>query len=186
MSISNLYFIAVIPGQQLQERVIEIERDFARRFDSRRALKVMPHITLKAPFRLPVSLHDHFLNWFDHLKLPDTPFVVTLKGFGAFNNKEKPVVFVNPVANASLALLQSEIINAFRTVAPRLVHPADKNFNPHMTIAYRDLTPDNFESAWKEYQDKEFEDQFTINAVHLLQHDQTKWNLISSRPLGNS
>jgi 2'-5' RNA ligase len=183
---TNLYFIAVVPFSDLQNKVNELKRDIATRFNSARALKVVPHITLKAPFLWPATSHATLLKWFDNLKLPEHSFTLALQGFGSFKNKKNPVIFIKPVANLPLTLLQRELINSFAALEPAIVQPIDKNFTPHMTIAYRDLTPANFEKAWEEYSHKEFEEQFEINAVHLLQHNGTQWNIIASKPLANT
>ena len=186
MQETNLYFIAVIPFRDLRDKVNELKRDIAMRFYSARAQKVMPHITLKAPFHWPATSHATLLKWFDNLKLPEHTFTLALQGFGSFNNKNNPVIFIKPAANLPLILLQRELINSFEALEPAVVRPTDKNFTPHMTIAYRDLTPANFEKAWEEYSHKEFEEQFEINAVHLLQHNGAQWNIITSKPLVNT
>lgn len=186
MSGTNLYFIAIIPFKELRNKVTELKRDIATRFYSMKALKVMPHITLKAPFKLPMVAHDTLLKWFDGVQVPRQPFTVSLYGFGAFKNVKKPVIFVNPVANIPLMLLQREIVNSFKGIAPALIQQVDRRFKPHMTIAYRDLTLANFEKAWGEYSHKAFEEQFEINAVHLLQHNGHQWNVIASKPLASA
>lgn len=182
---NNLYLIAVIPFRDLRNKVNELKRDIAMRFHSARALKVMPHITLKAPFKWPPAAHNMLLKWFVDLKLPGPSFTVLLQGFGAFNNRKSPVIFIKPADNISLVLLQRELVNRLGALEPAVVQPTDKNFTPHMTIAYRNLTPANFEKAWEEYRHKEFEEQFEVNAVHLLQHNGTQWNVIASSPLAN-
>jgi 2'-5' RNA ligase len=183
---NNLYFIAVIPFRDLRDKVNELKRDIATRFNSARALKVMPHITLKAPFKWPPTAHNMLLKWFVDLKLPGPSFAITLQGFGAFNNRKNPVIFIKPADSISLVLLQRELVNSFAALEPAIVQPIDKNFTPHMTIAYRDLTPANFEKAWEEYSHKEFEEQFEINAVHLLQHNGRQWNIMASKALANT
>ncbi|MFN2439630.1 MAG: 2'-5' RNA ligase family protein [Chitinophagaceae bacterium] len=94
-----------------------------------------------------------------------------LKGFGAFHNKYNPVVFVNPVMNSELIKMQKELMIGFNSIFPAYVHPVDLNFKPHITAAYRDLTPENFSRAWLEYKDKAFNDVFDVNAIYLLEHD---------------
>jgi len=182
---NNLYFIAVIPSGELRNKVNELKQDIATRFYSARALKAMPHITLKAPFKWPLTAHNMLLKWFADLKLPGPSFTVKLQGFGAFNNRKNPVIFIKPAYSISLVLLQREIVNSFGALELAVVQPTDKNFTPHMTIAYRDLTPANFEKAWEEYSYKEFEEQFEVTAVHLLQHNGTQWNIIASNTLAN-
>lgn len=61
-----------------------------------------------------------------------------------------------------------------------------RNFNPHLTVAYRDLTHENFEKAWKEYENKIFEERFEVEKVGLYKHFDQKWNLISTKELKKS
>jgi len=61
---------AFIPAPDVIEMITVIRHDCANRFQSRHALKVVPHITLKSPFRLPVSSHEFLIQWF--IKLPIT------------------------------------------------------------------------------------------------------------------
>jgi len=179
----NLYFIALIPQQELCEEITDFKKDFALRFNSKRALRVKPHITLKAPFKLNEGEHQDLLAWFNNLSLIKMPFNIELNGFGSFNNKYNPVVFIHPVLNTELRMLQKAIINSFKTAYPALAHKTDFKFKPHITIAYRDLTPGNFNEAWKEYKMRSYHAEFEIIAVYLLQHDTRQWNIISALSL---
>src|SRR5947207_7919174 len=110
----NLYFIAIIPSDEICDTITEFKHDFANRFQSKKALKVMPHITLKAPFKLPVSEHQQLLLWFRKLFFVLDPFSIKLDNFGSFPNMINPIVFVHVIANTGLYSLQKEIIRSFR------------------------------------------------------------------------
>jgi len=182
---TNLYFIALIPQQKLLEEVIDIKRDMLR-FNAEKALKVMPHITLKAPFQLEVREHIHLLSWFQNLFILNDPFYIQLKNFGCFPNPVSPVIYINPVLNTSVYALQKEIIRSFKNSFPGNVHKVDLNFKPHMTIAYRDLSPEMFDIAWEEYKSKKFEAIFQVESFYLLQHDRKKWNIIDIHSLATA
>ena len=64
----NLYFIAIIPQHKLCDEINSFKNDFATRFNSKKALKLPPHITLKAPFKLTTNAHDSLLQWFANLR----------------------------------------------------------------------------------------------------------------------
>jgi 2'-5' RNA ligase len=179
----NLYFIALIPQQELCDEINNFKNDFAVRFNSKKALKVMPHITLKAPFKLTADAHNDLLKWFANLHFTGKAFNIELRDFGSFKNGYHPVVFINPVMNAELALMQKAIITSFKEYYPAQAHPTDLRFNPHITIAYRDLTLENFREAWKEYKTKSFNALFEVNGVCLLQHDSRQWNIILKNEL---
>jgi 2'-5' RNA ligase len=179
----DLYFSALIPQQELCDEITGLKKDFAARFNSKRALRVMPHITLKAPFMLSHDEHGNLLEWFNKLTLTGKPFNIKLNGFGAFQNKRSPVVFIDPVVNTELFLLQKQIISSFKNPYPMHMHNVDAKFKPHITIAYRDLEPAKFEEAWQEYKTKAFHATFQVTAVYLLQHDTRQWSIISTCPL---
>lgn len=180
----NLYFIAIIPSQEVCNEITAFKNDFANRFNSVKALKVVPHITLKAPFKLPAIEHAALLEWFQELYINLYPFTVEVKDFGAFHNSRSPVVFVNPVMNASLYSLQKELLKNFIAAYPDVFIPdLELKFLPHITIAYRDLQPQMFKTAWQEYSEKKYSASFEVVNFHLLQHDGKKWNIISTYPL---
>jgi 2'-5' RNA ligase len=181
----GLYFIALIPNRELREKIIAIEKDFESRFNSRKALAVYPHITLKAPFKCSAGGRNELLTWFADLVIHQRPFLINLKGFGAFHNKKSPVVFINPVITEELLKMQRELVTGFSSIFPGDVHPVDLKFTPHLTVAYRDLAPDKFLQAWGEYENRSFNDVFDVNAIYLLQHDTKKWNVIATHDLKN-
>jgi 2'-5' RNA ligase len=183
MSKENLLFIALIPDRELRQKINIFKNDFSKRFDSHKALKVYPHITMKAPFKCNDNGKDELLNWFSDLHIRQKKFDISLKGFGAFHNKNNPVVYVNPVITKEIQTAQEELIAGFGSLFPGYLHPFDKSFKPHVTIAYRDLTPAMFEKGWKEYKDKFFDEIFHVHSIYLLQHDSKKWNVISTYEL---
>jgi 2'-5' RNA ligase len=175
----NLYFIAIIPPDEFCEAVTTVKEDFTHRFKSSKALKVIPHITLKAPFKFPAQDHTALLRWFASIPASVSSFKQELKNFGCFANKRNPVIFIEPVMDESLATLQKNVINHFiKTFGNNQVAQNEFKFNPHMTVAYRDLLFPQFKIAWEEYETKKFEAIFDVKGFHLLQHDGKKWNSI--------
>jgi 2'-5' RNA ligase len=182
----SLFFIALIPNRELRDKINTIKKDFSERFGSSKALKVYPHITLKAPFKCSDNGRKELLNWFSEIFIQQKPFLIHLKDFGAFHNKNNPVVFVNPVKNNELIKMQRELMVSFNSLFPAYIHQVDLNFKPHMTVAYRDLTPANFSLAWQEYKNKPFNEIFEVNSIYLPEHDTKKWNLIATYNLSRS
>jgi 2'-5' RNA ligase len=181
LQMKNLYFIAITPPEEVGKKIIEIQHDIAARFDSRKSLSVIPHITLKAPFQFPDTAHQLVLDWFENLSISVTAFDLKLKDFGVFQNKNKPVIFIRPEPCISLMTLQKEILLAFKSTfseAPLMNNEID--FHPHLTVAYRDLKMDSFQKAWPEFKVKKFSETFDVTNFHLLKHDGTKWHIIGS------
>ncbi len=66
-----------------------------------------------------------------------------------------------------------------------IVDHASKNrlFAPHMTVAFRDLTEQNFSLAWQKFRDKSLHFEFVANDLTLLLHDGQRWTIAAEFPL---
>lgn len=180
----NLYFLAITPPEELSQKIVRIQEDIAVRFGTVASLKVMPHITLKAPFLFPQAEHENVVRWFCDMQIIASKFSVELIDFDAFHNKKKPVIYIKPAANPALTNLQKQIILNFKNNFPgEIVMSLETNFHAHLTVAYRDLAPVRFEEAWEEFKDKSFHDTFEVESFHLLKHNGKRWEILKTRLL---
>jgi 2'-5' RNA ligase len=174
-----LYFIAIIPPQNICDEITILKEDIRLRFNSKHALRTIPHITLKAPFKISADQHQQVIEWFGNMQITISSFQQKLKDFDVFDNKRNPVIFIKPMMNDSLKHLQQQVLENFKTAFPYIPLAANETkFHPHITIAYRDLSYTNFSEAWKEYASNRFVASFEVKAIHLLQHDGKRWNVI--------
>lgn len=171
----SLYFIAVVPDETLHRKIREVQADFAARFSARKALANFPHITLIPPFRREAE--SNVIERFMELSLRKEPFDVELCNFGSFQNRNNPVIFIELGHSADLFSLQRFFAEKF---------PVNYNiFHPHITVAYKDLSMENYDAAWEEYIKKVFSGTMRISSVHLYRHSDGKWNDIAKIPLQN-
>jgi 2'-5' RNA ligase len=179
-----LYFVALIPGEELSGRIITIKKDFAERYESMKALKIIPHITLQNPFKRNESAEVEL-----HLRLQDFfsafhSFSIDLSGFGCFEKRNK-VIFIDVVKNNSLFDLHKKLIHFLREEMHFSESESSFMYHPHVTVALKDLTNEQFVKAWMHYKNKTFEGSFVADAVYLLKHDYRKWNVLSKFILTN-
>ncbi len=173
----SLYFIAVIPHEELSNKIRYIQKDFADRFQSSKAYRNFPHITIIPPFAHDEKNESEVVGHFFKTELDVSPFEIQLNNFECFPNKKNPVIFIEPQNKNELKQLYKKFdatMNIFKYIS---------NFNPHLTVAYRDLTFENFEKAWEEYQNKTFEENFLVERVILYKHFNGKWNELASKDL---
>ena len=183
----NLYFLAITLPETLSQKIIEIQEDIANRFKSQASLKIMPHITLKAPFRFPEDKHESILHWFSDIPVSVEPFQVKLKNFSAFHNKNKPVLYINPEPSSPLMSLQKQIRDFYQESFPsEKVMNYEVDYHPHLTVAFRDLQPALFAEAWEKFKEKDFNESFEVGNFHLLQHQIKRWQIIRTRMLKGS
>lgn len=173
----SLYFIAVVPHKELRKKAKVYSKDFAERFYSLGSYKNFPHITLIKPFPFDESQENILVEKFSEMGLKTTPFIVVLKDFGNFPNSKKPTVFIRVENKAELQKLYDE-------VHPNINYePYSKDIHFHLTVGYKDLSPDNFQKAWEEYKTKTFEDSFLVDKICLFKHYNGKWNLLKIKNL---
>jgi 2'-5' RNA ligase len=179
-----LFFIAILPPEDVMAEVTTFKENMRDNYGSKTALKVMPHITLKAPFKVPAEEHEQIVDWFRNIPANTEPFPITLENFGSFDNKHNKVIYVNPLVTEQMAGLQKNIINSFAKNFPKInMSTYEHEFKPHMTIAYRDLTDENYQIAWGIYKDKHYSATFMCNSFCLLQHNGLRWEVIQEHHL---
>jgi 2'-5' RNA ligase len=167
------FFIALLPPQEIQAQARSLQQEFVDRYDSRAALKSLPHITLQPPFEwLPADLPRllHHLEAFAAQQQGPTP--VTLSGFEAFAPR---VIYIQVLPTLELLTLQQELKADLESIG--IVHPSTRAFTPHITVALHDLTPQNFQMAWAEFQSRPFTTEFTVPDLTLLRHDGQCWQI---------
>jgi 2'-5' RNA ligase len=53
-----------------------------------------------------------------------------------------------------------------------------EKFKPHMTVAFRDLTRENFYLAKSEYDGKRISLSFVVRGISLLRHNGQYWDIV--------
>lgn len=178
---TSLYFIALIPPDDITAEITALKHQIAEITNAKKALRIMPHITLKAPFTVSSDRDTEVAQWFENLNITSTPFDVSLNGFGSFDNPKNPVIFIKPVPSAPLLLLQKEILEAFKKqFADIAIHYHEASFHPHMTIAYRDLLYTEYKKAWKIYALRPYSKNFINRNFYLLKHNGIEWKIIKT------
>ncbi|WP_445632858.1 2'-5' RNA ligase family protein [Nostoc sp. DSM 114161] len=171
------FFIALLPPQEIQDYANQIRQYFADNFASRGAQNSPPHITLQPPFEWAdtnVLLLETSLREFasEQKSIP-----ITLSGFAAFPPR---VIYIDVVRSQELLTLQVDLM-AYVESKLGIVDKVSKTrpFAPHMTVAFRDLTKQNFKAAWPEFEKRQLHFEFSPNKLTLLLHDGKRWNIKS-------
>jgi len=169
----SLYFIAILPPQEIQEEITQFKHIIAERFGSKHALNAPSHITLHMPFRWKDKRFDVLENVMHRLNDDLKPFEIELRNFGFF---EPRVVFVDVVANESLRQLQRSVVDSCRKEL-KLDNANYQNqaFHPHVTIGFRDLKKRMFYEAKKEFEERGYGRGFGVDKIELLRHDGGEW-----------
>ncbi len=170
-----LFFIALLPPQAIQDYASEIKEYFATAYNSRHAQKSPPHITLQPPFEWQLDSLPALEQCLKTFANTQKPVPITLRDFGAFVPR---VIYINVLKTPELLALQKDLM-ACLDRGLGIIEPASQRrpFAPHMTVAFKDLTRQNFRAAWPEFQHREFEFEFIVSKLTLLIHDGRRWNV---------
>ena len=173
MMSESLYFIALVPPDEIQEEITKLKQEVAEKYESKHALKSPPHITLHMPFKWKDKRFREVEGVMEKLNSDFEPFEVQLKDFDFF---EPRVVFVDVVENEKLNRLQKEVVSVCRKQL-KLDDANYKNrpFHPHVTIAFRDLKKQMFYEAKKEFEERRVSFEFQVGEAKLLRHDGVRW-----------
>lgn len=173
----SLYFVALLPPPDIQDYANQIKQYFADNYASRHAQKSPPHITLQPPFEWvdnDVSRLEATLREFASQK-QSVP--IQLSGFAAFPPR---VIYIDVVRSPELLTVQADLMAHMETSVGIVDKVGKKRpFAPHMTVAFRDLTKQNFKAAWTEFENRQLYFEFTADKLTLLIHSGRRWQIKS-------
>ncbi|XHX80508.1 MAG: 2'-5' RNA ligase family protein [Stenomitos frigidus ULC029] len=177
---NDRFFVALLPSQAIHDYANEVKQVFVDRYNSRAALKSPPHITLQPPFEWSMTAYPALSETLKAFAAQFTPIPVALSGFGAFAPR---VIYINVIKSPTLLTLQATLAKCLEE-SLGIVHTESKarSYTPHMTVGFRDLTPENFELAWAEFQQRPLELEFVASHLTLLQHDGHDWKVDAEFP----
>ena len=172
----RLYFFALVPPKEIQATVTEIKKDFKDRFHAEHALKSPPHITLIPPFEFLNSEEKKLIKNLESFALKESTFMQELENFGTFPPK---VIYIKVLKSEFLLGLY----NRFRKFMELKMGFGNISYNrgkfiPHMTVAFRDLTRENFYLAKSEYVKKRISFNYLVRGISLLRHNGQYWDII--------
>jgi 2'-5' RNA ligase len=171
----SLYFIAVVPPEEVEQQLFKLKLEVEEKFNSKHAQNAPAHITLHMPFRWKDSKRDILLEMMKMINQTVQPVSVELNGFDFF---EPRVVFVNVLMNERLAELQKNVQQICRLTLKKVnANYRDLVFHPHVTIGFRDLKKAQFYEAREYYSCQDFKAVFEVSEVSLLKHDGAKWHV---------
>lgn len=173
-----LYFYALIPPKDIQADVTKVKLDFKERFESVHSLKSPPHITLIPPFRYKLASESKLIGTLDDFVSNEITFQQKLQDFGFFPPR---VIFINVDKSENLKRLFHRFkIHMDAKLNISSLTRGGIRFSPHMTVAHRDLTKENFNKAKPQYENKHISFEFEVNEINLLKHDGMRWEIIHS------
>lgn len=179
---STLYFVAIVPSEPVYSEVFSFKLEMAEKYNSNRSLRNPPHITLLPPTSGNDDWEKNIVEVLQHFASKNTSFPLVLNGFASFPNRRRknPVIYVYNEEEPLLEALFKRLIEELVEHKVITANQPTQRFTPHMTIAYRDLTLEEYDKAWEEFRRRQYKAKFIVNSISLLKHDKRegKWNVL--------
>lgn len=176
----QLYFVAILPPKRVYTKIRDVQYEIKKKYGCKQALRPPVHITLQVPFKRPISVENELIQKLEKFVATQPGFTVNIDGFGTF---EPHTIYIKPEKTEGLMQLQSNLVAFLRSelnfTQEEIVYT---EFNPHFTVAYRDLKP-KCPQVWAEYKNREFKDEFAVSEICLLKHNYKFWEVVKALPL---
>ncbi len=173
----NMYFIAVVLPEHLNERIIKLKTMMLDKFDCKVGLKSPAHITLVPPFWLEEGFEQELLQDTRIAVKDITPFSISTNNFSAFKPR---TIFIDVAPNINLNNLKKTTDQYFGAKETYKVKIDKRPFHPHITIATRDLHKKAFFEAWPLFENKTFQEEWLLNGLSVLRHNRRNWDVIET------
>ncbi|MGJ3236655.1 2'-5' RNA ligase family protein [Marivirga sp.] len=178
----SMFFIGICPPHPLEKQVHGIKEEFYQKHGIKGAFRSKAHITLQMPFNLTINKEEKFISELINLIKDQKSFTVHLKDFGCF---EPRVIFINVIENTPLNDLQKTIEKYMKQFQVFNGTHKQNGFNPHITIAFRDLKKPVFYKIWDDVKDRTLEESFLTKSITVFKHNGKSWDVFKEIEFGN-
>ena len=176
------YFLAIVPPEPIFSKSEEIKKEIKQKFNLKYALKSPSHITLKMPFSFNEAKEDYLSLRVSKFLEDQKNFTVKISGIGSFSRR---VIFQQVITNQSLTSFQLDIKNFCKRELHLVEELSDRNYHPHLTLAFKDLTPLKFEGVINLCNELQFEAEFVVDRLYLVKRTEGQWLIHKSITFGN-
>ncbi|MBS4071221.1 RNA 2',3'-cyclic phosphodiesterase [Algoriphagus aquatilis] len=174
MKIIQKYFLALIPPDPIISKSHEIKEEIRKKFGLKYALKSPPHITLKMPFSYNEAKEDQLTDRLSEFLVNQKSFSVGISGIGTFGQR---VIFQGIRTNPELLELQKNLKSFCKRELLLVDELSDRNYHPHLTLAFKDLKPSKFDGVLELVKDLQFDAEFKVDRMAILKKNEGKWQI---------
>jgi 2'-5' RNA ligase len=175
----RMYYVAIVCPKKIDEKVFQLKEWMRKQFGCMVALKSPGHITLIPPFWMDEERENELIETLQQFKSNDKP-EIQLKDFSHFGDR---VLFIHVNENEQLTQLKEQTESHFLENFNGVIKKDERPFNPHVTIANRDVSPGTFVKAWAHFSKENFEEHFIADTVSVLKLNSGRWDVITERKI---
>ncbi|MBN7814226.1 2'-5' RNA ligase family protein [Algoriphagus pacificus] len=175
------YFLALVPEGDLQERVTALKMQLKEEFNCKYALKSPAHVTLKMPFSYNEAKEESLIQSLSDFLKNYKEISLKVGGVGTFGDR---VIYLKIDAGEDLFDLQRELKLYCKRELKLVDELSDRNFHPHMTIAFKDLKKAQIPNILEVLKMKSISYDFVSSQLFLLKRENRRWEIIKKIDFG--
>ncbi len=181
MKVMQKYFLAIVPEGAIQDNCTEIKNEIRDQFNVKYALKSPAHVTLKMPFSYNEAKEEKLIQVLRKFLIQFESFPISIGGVDTFG---KRVIFLKIKADDRLTKLQAELKGFCKRGLNLVDELSDRNFHPHMTIAFKDLKEIHFDEILNLVKKRSIQEEYFVSNIHLLKRIEGRWISLKEIQLG--
>ncbi len=166
-----LYYVAWVIQGEWAHKIQSLKEYACTHFDTCKALRSPAHVTIIPPFKIKNTelpdLCNKILLWSQ--KIPY--FIWKVNGVSHFDNR---VIYVDVESAESIDIYRNNLFEMLQYQRP------SGSYHPHITLAFRDLSPEAFAPAWNYFSQLDLQGEILQKTVSLLRHNGQRWEIIES------
>lgn len=177
------YFLALMPPTPLADQLAQLKGQIQERFQVKYAVKSPSHLTLKMPFSYNEAKEEKLQGLLLRFLEEQAPFTVKIAGVGSFGQR---IIYHRVNSCESLLTLQAGLRAHCRKSLHLVEELSDRNFQPHLTIAYKDLKPGQFDEVLAFAREQAIAAEFLADRLFLLKKVEGRWKIHAPLVFGKS
>jgi 2'-5' RNA ligase len=177
------YFLALMPPALLADRLAQLKEQLQERFQVKYALKSPPHLTLKMPFSYNEAKEGQLQEQLLQFLKEQDPFLVQVAGISNFGQR---VIYHRVIPCETLTTMQAGLRAYCRKSLHLVEELSDRNFQPHLTLAYKDLKASQFDEVLAFAREQAIAAEFLADRLFLLKRVEGRWKMLAALPFGKS
>lgn len=177
------YFVGLLLPPAFESQFNTLKQGIAAQFQVKYALHAPAHLTLKMPFRYKESKERELGIRLTTLLETQEPFQILLASIGHFGRRN---IHQQVAPSESLFQLQMTLRSFCKRSLNLVEELSDRNFQPHVTLAYKDLKPIHFEEVLAFARKNAYQGKFLVEQAYLLKKVEGRWKVMAPLIFGGN
>lgn len=177
---NNKYYVALLPDEELSQLVADYKNLAFEKFGCSAANKSPAHITLIPPHSYNDSQIDALKQLITVLAQKNSQFNLQTSGWNHFSTR---TIYLGFETNQILLGIYNEVCRNVTAIDATL--KLAEQFQPHITIANRDIQSNKFTDIWQLVSKLNYPTNSLFTKIVLFKYIENKWDIIYCSKFGD-